>query len=36
MSDEEDENVKSNDESMIEHNLSNLEEENLNFIKDIK
>ena len=36
MSDEEDENVKSNDESMIEHNLSNLEEENLNFMKDIK
>src|SRR5437016_725732 len=36
MSDEEDENVKSNENSMIEHNLSNLEEENLNFMKDIK
>lgn len=36
ISDEEDENVKSNDESMIEHNLSKLEESNLNFMKDIK
>lgn len=38
LSDDEDENVKSNEEdSMMDQvNISNLEEENLNFMKDIK
>jgi hypothetical protein len=36
LSDDEDENVKSGDDSLLDKDYSHLEEENLNFIKDIK
>lgn len=35
-SDDEEENVKSNEDSLLDKDYSHLEEENLNFIKDIK